>query len=130
MTCAPRDAATSAVRSVEPSETTTTSSPGSSARSSSSTRPTLRSSFKAGTIAIRFTVASGADVTAGTPSTSVDTRLDSDPDETEQPARAMAVGVLVEDALARSPPQLLCLAGIVEHVALGRDRLVRVVRDY
>src|SRR5213595_883187 len=114
ITWAPLAAATAAVRSVEPSETTTTSRPGSSARSSSSTRPTLRSSLKAGTIAIRFTVARGAAGVAGALSTSVDTSLDPHADELEQPARPMAVGVLVEHALARTAAELLRLARIVE----------------
>src|SRR5438477_8642104 len=129
LTWAPRAAASTAVRSVEPSETTTTSSPGSSARSSSSTRPTLRSSLKAGTIAIRLTVASGAAGAAGALSTSVDTGLHSDADELEQPARAMAIGVLVEHALARATAELLRLAGIVEQVAVGGDGFVRVMDD-
>src|SRR5262245_3094589 len=129
ITYAPRPDATSAVRSVDPSETTTTSSPGSIARSSSSTRPTLRSSLNAGTIAIRFTVASGADPADGALSTSVDTRLDPQPDELEQPPCAVAVGVLVEDPLAGAAAELLRLPGIVEQVAVRRDRLVRVVDD-
>src|SRR5438874_581215 len=52
-TRAPFAAATCDVASTEPSSTTTTSRPGSKARSSSITRPTLCSSFNAGTIAIR-----------------------------------------------------------------------------
>src|SRR5690348_12422223 len=125
ITCAPRDAATSAVRSVEPSETTTTSSPGSSAFSSSSTRPTFRSSLNAGTIAIRRTAAIGAPLDDGALSTSVDTCLDSEAGELEQPPRTMAIGVLVEHALARAPAELLCLTRVVEQVAVGRDGLVR-----
>src|SRR5690349_1028129 len=121
ITCAPRDAATSAVRSVEPSETTTTSSPGSSAFSSSSTRPTFRSSLKAGTIAIRRTAAIGAAPDEGALSTSVDTCLDSKACEFQQPPRAMAVGVLVEHALARPAAELLRLGGIVQQVAVGGD---------
>src|SRR3954452_704811 len=119
ITYAPRADATSAVRSVDPSETTTTASPGSMARSSSSTRPTLRSSLNAGTIAIRFTVASGAEAADGALSTSVDTRPDSQPDELEQPSCTVAIRVLVEDALARAASELLGLLRIVEQVAVG-----------
>src|SRR5262249_20779958 len=129
ITYAPRAEATSAVRSVDPSETTTTSSPGSTARSSSSTRPRLRSSLNAGTIAIRFTAASGAEPADGALSTSVDTRLDSQPHELQQPPRTVAVRVLVEDALACAAAELLGLPRVVEQLAVGRDRLVRVVDD-
>src|SRR5262245_15189055 len=129
ITYAPRPDATSAVRSVDPSETTTTSSPGSIARSSSSTRPTLRSSLNAGTIAIRLTVASSAEPVDGALSTSVDTRLDSRPDELEQPPRAVAVRVLVEDPFACAAAELLGLPRVVEQIAVGHDRLVCVVDD-
>src|SRR5436305_10130893 len=57
-TWAPRSAAMPAVRSIEPSSTTTTSKPGSNARISSMTRPTVASSFRAGTIAMRLSSAS------------------------------------------------------------------------
>ena len=126
---AARPRATSAVRSVEPSETTTTSRPGSNARSSSSTRPMFRSSLKAGTIAIRRSAASCATGAAGVPRRSVDMRRHPEADQLEQPPRAVAVGVLVEHALARAPPHLLGLRRVVEQVAVGGDRLGRVVDD-
>ena len=50
-------------------------------------------------------------------------------DQLEQPPRAVAVGVLVEHALARAAAQLLGLARVVEQVAVGGDRLVGVVDD-
>src|SRR5438105_4934124 len=130
ITCAPAAAATSAVRSVEPSETTTTSSPESNARSSSSTRTMLRSSLKAGTIAILRNAARRASPATARSCTSVDTGgLGADADEVEQLLRAVAIGVLVEHALARAPSQLLRLRGIGEQLAVGRDRLVGVVDD-
>src|SRR5476649_1367231 len=115
-TCAPCSAATSAVRSREPSEMTTTSRPGSNARSSSSTRPMLRSSLYAGTIAMRRRP-------------SADMRLLPEADQLEQPARPVAVGVLVEYTLARAPPELLGLGGVGEQVAIGVDGLLCVVDD-
>src|SRR5712692_1664131 len=129
ITCAPRSAATSAVRSREPSETTTMSKPGSKARSSSITRPMFRSSLKAGTIAIRRRDARRASGGAGEMTASVDTGLHPQPDQLEQPPRAVAVGVLVEDSLARATSQLLRLRRIVEQVAVGGDRLRRIVHD-
>src|SRR5579885_1257907 len=110
-TCAPCAAATSAVRSSEPSETTTTSSAGSNAFSSSTTRPMLPSSLNAGTIAIR----------RGVPST--DTCPLAQAGQLEQPAGAVAVGVLVEHALAGAAAQLLGLRGIREELAVGGRRL-------
>src|SRR5262249_34598219 len=128
-TCAPAAAATSAVRSVEPSDTTTISRPGSSSWSSPSRRGRFRSSLKAGTIAIRRTAASGAPTTAGASATSVG--MDGHPqvEQLEQAARAVAVGVLVEHALAGAAPHLLGLARVVEQRAVGGDGLLGVSRD-
>src|SRR5579884_4564928 len=104
-TSAPAALAFSAV----PSETTTTSSDGSNARSSATTRPMFRSSLNAGTIAMRR---------------SGDTRLLAEPEELEQPPRAMTVRVLLEHALACAAPQLLGAARIVEQLAVGGHRIV------
>src|SRR5579883_3168894 len=117
-TCAPCAAATSAVLSTEPSETTTTSRSASKARSSSRTRPMARSSFSAGTIAIRRSAPSSGD-----------TRLLAQAEERQQAARPVAVRVLVEHALARAPSQRVGLRGVGEQVAVGVDRLPGVVHD-
>src|SRR5262245_33574051 len=130
-TCAPAAAATSAVRSVEPSETTTTSSSLSSAASSPSRRPMLRSSLNAGTTAIRRTAASGPAAVAGAGSTvsSVDMCGDSEVEQLEHPAGTVAVRVLVEHPLARAAPHLRCLGRVVEERLVGRRRFVGVVHD-
>src|ERR1700722_1496231 len=125
-TCAPLSAATSAVRSVEPSDTTTTSSPGSRSASSSSRSPMLRSSLSAGMSAMRRTCASGSTAGATGSRSSTDTRVRPQADELEQAAGAVAVGVLVEDALARPTTHLLGLSGVVEQLAVGGDRLAGV----
>src|SRR2546430_2418367 len=117
ITCAPCSAATSAVRSAEPSEMTTTSSPASKARSSSSTRPMLASSLYAGTIAIRRGPLSA------------DTRVLAEADQLEQASRAVAVRVLVEHTLARTASQLLGLARVAEQVAVGGDCVVGALGD-
>src|SRR3954467_602351 len=116
-TCAPCAAATCAVRSADPSETPTPCRPASKARSSSTTRPMLCSSLYAGTIAIRRNA-------------SADTRFLPQTEQREQPARAVAVGVLVEDALAGAPAELLGLRGGGEQVAVGLRRLLRVLDDH
>src|SRR5579884_1998436 len=125
-TCAPRAAATSAVRSVEPSETTTRSRPGSSARSSSRTRPMFRSSLYAGRIAMRLSAASGLPLVARTGASSVDMCHHRDADEIEQPSRTVPVRVLVEHALARTASELLRLRAVGEQVAVRGNGLVRV----
>src|SRR5581483_7290445 len=129
ITCAPCSRATSTVRSVEPSETTTISSPASNACSSSTTRPMFRSSLYAGTIAIRFRVARRESTCGGTLVTSVDTGAHLQVEQVEDAPRAMAVCVLVECALAGAPPELLRLRGVVEQLAVGRARLRRGVDD-
>src|SRR4051794_2063619 len=115
-TCAPCSAATSAVRSDEPSDTTTTSRPGSNERNSSTTPPIARSSLYAGTIAIRR-------------SALADTRLLPQPQQLEQLPRAVAVGVLVEHTLTRTTAELLGLSRVCEQLAVGVRRLLRVLHD-
>src|SRR5579884_776074 len=114
-TRAPAASAASAVRSTEPSETTTTSMPGSNACSSATTRPIARSSLYAGTIAMRR---------------SGDTGLLAQADEVEQPARPVAVGVLVEHALARPPPQLICAGRLLEQLTIRGDRFLGARDDH
>src|SRR5438270_4643332 len=135
MTRAPRAAATCAVRSTEPSSTTTTSKPGSKARISSITWATLCSSFSAGTIATRRSGArrsrrpsrSGASCTSSATDPHGGGRLD--PDELEQAPRAVGIGVLVEGPLARAAPELLGRARIREQLLVGADGPVRVLDD-
>src|SRR5262245_1396835 len=114
-TCAPRSAATPAVRSIEPSSTTTTSKPGSNSRISSITRPTVSSSFSAGTIAMRWSSPSWS-------ATGAHRRTQAD--ELEDLARAVRVGVLVENPLARATSHLLGSAGIAEQLVVRRQRLL------
>src|SRR5689334_3866410 len=64
-TCAPAAAATVAVPSTDPSSTTTMSSPGSNARISAMTRPTVCASLRAGTIATRRSSARRGSIAAG-----------------------------------------------------------------
>src|SRR5438128_2717981 len=113
-TIAPWSAAISAVRSVEPSSTTTITNPGSKSRISSITRPTLPSSFSAGRIAIRSDTGAPRRDPGG------------EADQLEEPPRPMEVGVLVEDALAGPPPQLLGKARIRQQHPVRLDRLARV----
>src|SRR3954449_8632711 len=129
ITWAPAASATSAVAAGEASETTTTCRPGSNARNSASTRPMFRSSLKAGTSATLFSAASSAPAAAGAASVSVDMRSRPQSDELEQLPRAVAVRVLVQHPLARTPAHLLRLRRIVEQVAVGSGRLVRVGDD-
>src|SRR5579862_4141573 len=117
-TCAPCAAATSAVRSTEPSDTTTTSKPESNACSSSITPPMLPSSLSAGTIAIRR---------AGT--SSADTCRLAQAGQLEEPARAVPIGVLVEDPFTRTAPHLLRLRGIRQQLAVRSLGLVCIVND-
>src|SRR6266508_119521 len=114
-TCAPRSAATPAVRSVEPSSTTTMSKPGSKARISSITRPTVSPSFSAGTMAMRLSSPSWS-------ATGAHRRTETD--ELEDLARAMRVRVLVEDSLARAPAHRLGRGRVGEQLAVGGERLV------
>src|SRR6185437_2761884 len=125
ITCAPAAVAISTVRSVEPSDTTTTSSPGSTSWISASTRPMFRSSLKAGRTATRRTAASGARAAGPAETSSVDMHAHLPADDLEQSSRAVPVGVLVEDALARPAAELLRLRGVVEELAVRGDRLVR-----
>src|SRR4029077_43776 len=128
-TCAPRSAAIPAVRSVEPSSTTTMSNPGSNAWISSITRPTLSSSFSAGTMAIRFSSPSWASTAsrggAGTAASSA-TRCHrcAEPDELENLASAVSVRVLVEHTLPGTSPHRLSGARIVEELSIRGQRLV------
>src|SRR6185437_8829508 len=128
-TCAPRSAAIPAVRSVEPSSTTTMSNPGSNARISSITRPTLPSAFSAGTMAMRFSSPSCASTAsrggAGTAASSA-TRCHrcAEPDELEDLASAVSVGVLIEHAFPGTSPHRFCSARIVEELSIRGQRLV------
>src|SRR5439155_20939246 len=115
-TVAPAAAAISGVRSTEPSATTTISKPGSKARMPSITSAIEASSFRAGTIAQRLSSAANRGSRA-------------EPEQLEHPLGPPLVGVLVEDALARPPPQLLGLGRVGEQLAIGGDGLVRVVHD-
>src|SRR5262245_36361531 len=110
-TRAPAARATSYVRSTDPSETTTTSMPGSCSLSSATTRAMLRSSLYAGPTAIRRRP-------------SADTCFLAKTDQIEEPAPAVRGGVLVEHALARAPSHLGRLRGVVEQPAIHVDRLL------
>ncbi len=95
------------------------SKPESKERISSITRPTVSSSFSAGTIARRASSPSLARAAscrgAGTVASSA-TRVDRrrDADEVEDLTGAVRVRVLVEDALARTPAHRFGRGGIVE----------------
>src|SRR5689334_15712909 len=130
-TCAPASSATAAVRSTEPSSTTTTSSPGSKARISAITRPTFPASLKAGTIAIRFMPKSFALTEGGATSASSATanRRLTKLDELEQPPGARDIGVLVQRTLPRAPRELLGGGRILEQVTVRLDRPGRVLDD-
>src|SRR5262245_8998324 len=92
--------------------------PESKARSSSTTRAMLRSSLNAGTIAIRL----------GSPgSGNGDTALE--PERGQQPARAVTVGVLVEDPLSGAASQLRRLRPVSEQLAVGGDGFLRRAND-
>src|SRR5690348_9647595 len=82
-------------------------------------------------IATRRTAASGAPVAGATGSAtgaSGDMRscADAEVEKIEHLPRAVAVGVLVEDALARPATHLLGLRGVVEQHPVGGNRLVGV----
>src|SRR2546423_156132 len=115
-TVAPAAAAISGVRSMEPSATTTISKPGSKARMPSITSAIEASSFRAGTIAQRLSSAANRGSRA-------------EAEQLEHPLGPPLVGVLVEDALARPPPQLLGLGRVGEQLAIGGDGLVRLLLD-
>src|ERR671931_934831 len=135
-TRAPCARATSAVRSAEPSSTTTISKPASKARISSTTRPMHISSLRAGTIATRRRAASpssaaGRGSVAASATGGLDRlrRLRGQAEEVEHASRAVRVGVLVERALAGAAPQLLRGHRVGEELAVQARRLVLVVRD-
>src|SRR5919202_6489577 len=134
ITSAPRSRATAAVRSAEPSATTTTVSPGSKARISSITRPTQSSSFSAGTIAtlrLPRSASSGASRTGAcaTSATRCHRGRLAQADELEQAPRPPGVGVLVERALAGAAAELLGRGGVGEQLAVGLDRLLGRLDD-
>src|SRR5918996_3549200 len=116
-TWAPAPAATAAVRSVEPSSTTTTSSPGSKARISRTTPPIAPSSLRAGTIATPRSARGGEPPAPGLASSDVDDIPH--PDQLEQPPRPVDVRVLVEHALARAGSHRLGRRRIVEQLTVG-----------
>src|SRR3954451_4863642 len=133
-TCAPRSTAIPAVRSTEPSSTTTTSIPGSNAFSSSITRPTLASSFIAGTIASRFSDESPATCSAGGAASSSSAMRRhggrrADPEQIEQPPRTMSIRVLVEDSRARVAAELLGCAPVGEQLAICGDGFLHRTDD-
>src|SRR4051794_15607841 len=115
-TCTPRARATSTVRSVEPSSTTTISRPSSYARIPSITLPTAPSSLKAGTIATRRRSATGC------------YRLQ-DARQLEHLPRTVRVRVLVQHALARPPSHFFRLRWIPEQLAIRVDGLLRALDD-
>src|SRR5581483_8845481 len=124
--------AAAAVPSVDPSSTTTMSSPGSNARSSSITAGNARSSLRAGTIATRRSSPSPgrASARAGAIAMSdTDALRDAEADRCEQLPRAVRVRVLVEHALARATAELLSLRRIGEQLRVRRHRLVGVTDD-
>src|SRR5918912_493153 len=102
-------------RTDAPRSTTTMSKPGSKARISSMTRPTVTSSLSAGTIAIRLSSRSRSDTRA---------HRSGQPDQLEDLARTVRVRVLVEDALACAPSHLLGGAWIRQQFAVRRERFV------
>src|SRR5579884_359803 len=131
-TRAPRAAATSPVRSVEPSSTTTTSSPASNARSSSITRAIVASSFSAGTIATRRRSPSPRSASAprvASATSGTGTHRDAEVEQLEKSPRTVRVGVLVEDALTGTATELLRLRRVGEQLPVGLGRLVRVLDD-
>src|SRR5207244_8229652 len=130
-TCAPRSPATVAVPSTEPSSTTTISKSGSKARISSITRATLSSSFKAGTIAIRFRPVSRGSRVAGTASaiSATDGLRDADAEQVEQAPRPVEEGVLVERTLPGGAAHLLRPHRIVQKLRVCGRGLVGVLDD-
>src|SRR5581483_662369 len=129
----PFAAAAPAVSSAEPSSITTISISGSALRISSITPPIEPSSLYAGTSAIRRSAASRGSTAPGASRTASATdghrRRAAEPEQLEQPARAMDVRVLVEGPLARGPAELLRAARIVEQRAVRLHSLVRARHD-
>src|SRR5207244_6774143 len=82
----------------------------------------------AGTIASRLSSASWWSTVSGGAGTSTSSAIRGhrrpDTRELENLARAVRVGVLVEEALACPPAHLLCRAGIAEQLAIGGNRFV------
>src|SRR6185436_3008600 len=104
------------------------SNPGSNAWISSITRPTLPSSFSAGTMAIRFSSPSCASTAsrggAGTAASSATCgHRCAEPDELEDLASAVSVRVLVENTLPGTLPHRLRSAWIVEELSIRGQRL-------
>src|SRR5437868_3122576 len=133
-TCTPHRSATTPVRSMEPSSTTTIAKPGSKARISSTTRETVCSSLKAGTIAIRARRASSgsAGLTVGWASSATGQLgglRNPQPDQLEELPRTGDVRVLVEDPLAGSPPELLPCGRVGQELAVDLLSLVGVLDD-
>src|SRR5439155_24309258 len=95
----------------------TPSKPGSKSRIPPITPSLDSSSLRAGTIAQRFNSAANGCSRA-------------DPEQLEQAPGSPPVAVLVEDALAGPPPELLCLRRVGEELAVRGDRLVGVVDDH
>ena len=132
-TCAPRSAAIPAVRSVEPSSTTTMSKPGSNAWISSITRPTVSSSLSAGTIAMRRS----SPISTGPSCAGAPARARAQPPAatgvcrptSSRICRARCAYVCSSStrSRARRPISSAC-AGIVEQLAIGSRRLV-CIRD-
>src|SRR5207247_4083733 len=106
--------ATAAVRSVEPSSTTTTSNVGSNARSSPSTPPSAPSSLRAGTIAMRRASGTGP-------------LRDAEAEQLEHAPCPVRVRVLVEHALAGAATHRLGLRRVGGEPAVGGERGFRVV---
>src|ERR1700688_2507388 len=128
-THAPIDLATAAVRSTEPSSTTTTSRPGSNARSSSMTAGSAPASFSAGTIATRRR---SERASSGDPVTAVSgtgPRVLPETDQIEEAPRSVRIRVPVEHALTRPPAELLRLPRIGQQLSVDLHRLVRTGDD-
>src|SRR5581483_6168341 len=128
----PFAAATAAVRSTEPSSTTTTSMPGSKARSSSITPGIATSSFNAGTMATRRSSDRLDRPAAGSaPITTSDTgpHRARNAEQVEEAVRAVCVRVLVEHTLARAAAELLGLSCVRQQLGVDGDRLVGARHD-
>src|SRR5437660_8286539 len=133
-TWTPQRSATTLVRSMEPSSTTTIAKPGSKARISSTTRETVCSSLKAGTIAIRRRRASSgsAGLTVGWASSATGQLgglRNAQPDQLEELPRTGDVRVLVEDPLAGSPSELLSRGWVGQKLAVDLLGLVGALDD-
>src|SRR5205085_5887380 len=108
--------------------------PGSKAFSSSITRPTLASSFIAGTIASRFSDESPATCSAGGAASSSSAMRchgggRTDPEQIQQPPRAVSIRVLVEDSRPRVATELLGCARVGEQLAVRADGFLRRTDD-